>query len=106
MAATLTNALGAVASPVSGAAGLIGKATGGGSGCKSGTTIPFMIQGTTSEPKFVPDVGGLAAGMLKSQFGCVGKVATGASLPGGVNPASALGGLLKEEKALSLSLEH
>ena len=98
MAATLTNALGAVASPVSGAAGLIGKATGGGSGCKSGTTIPFMIQGTTAEPKFVPDVGGLAAGMLKSQFGCVGKAATGASLPGGVNPASALGGLLNRKK--------
>ncbi len=98
MAATLTNALGAVASPVSGAAGLIGKATGGGSGCKSGTTIPFMIQGTTAEPKFVPDVGGLAAGMLKSQFGCVGKVASGASLPGGVNPASGLGGLLNRKK--------
>jgi len=97
MAATLTNALGSVASPVSGAAGLIGKATGGG-GCKSGTTIPFMIQGTTSEPKFVPDVGGLAAGMLKSQLGCVGNVASGASLPGGVNPASALGGLFKKKK--------
>ena len=93
MAATLTNALGTAASPVSGAAGILGKVTGGGGGCKSGTTIPFMIQGTTAEPKFVPDVGGLAAGMLKSQLGCVGKAASGASLPGGNNPLGGLGGL-------------
>jgi AsmA protein len=99
MAATLTNALGTVASPVSGAAGILGKVAGGGSGCKGGTTVPFMIQGTTSDPKFVPDVGGLAAGMLKSQLGCAGKVATGSSLPIGNNPiGGALGGLLNKKK--------
>jgi len=98
MAATLTNALGSVASPVSGAAGLLGKVTGGTGGCKGGTTVPFLIQGTTSEPKFVPDVGGLAAGMLKSQLGCVGKAASGASVPTGNNPVGALGGLLKKKK--------
>jgi AsmA protein len=96
MAAILTNPLGAVASPVSGAAGILGKVTGGGSGCKSGTTVPFMIEGTTSEPKFVPDVGGLAAGMLKSQLGCVGKVSSGA-MPQ-QNPVGAMGGLLKKKK--------
>jgi AsmA protein len=72
MAATLTGALGAAGSPVSDAAGMLGKLSGGGSGsnCKGGTTIPFQIQGTTSDPKFIPDVGGLAAGMMKSQLGC------------------------------------
>jgi len=94
MAATLTHALGAAASPVSGAAGMLGGITGGGrggGGCKDGTTVPFLIQGTTSDPKFVPDVGGLAAGMLKSQLGCAGGGATGAVA--GQKPADALSGI-------------
>jgi AsmA protein len=91
MAATLTNALGAAGSPVSSAAGAIGKLTGGGGGCKSGTTVPFMIQGTTSDPKFVPDVGGLAANVLKSQLNCVGSAVPGVT--SGQSPADALGGL-------------
>jgi AsmA protein len=77
MAATLTSALGSIASPVTGMAALMGKATGSQSGCKSGTTVPFQIQGTMSDPKFIPDVGGLAAGMLKSQLGCMGSGVTG-----------------------------
>jgi hypothetical protein len=74
MVAALTSTLGAVGSPVSDVGGLLGKATGGGSsgGCKSGTTVPFLIRGTTADPKFIPDVGGLAAGLLKSQLGCAG----------------------------------
>ncbi|HEY1923712.1 MAG TPA: AsmA family protein [Candidatus Acidoferrum sp.] len=104
MAATLTDALGAVASPVGSAGSMLGQAMGGGAGgskCKSSTTIPFQIQGTTADPKFVPDVGGLAAGMLKSQLGCVG-----GTVPGGLNgakqnPAGAiqqLGGLFGKKK--------
>jgi len=104
MAATLTDALGAVASPVGSAGSILGQTMGGGAGgskCKSSTTIPFQIQGTTADPKFVPDVGGLAAGMLKSQLGCVG-----GAVPGGVNgakqnPAGAieqLGGLFGKKK--------
>jgi len=77
MAATVTSGLGALASPVTGVAALMGKATGTQSGCKNGTTVPFQIQGTMSDPKFVPDVGGLAAGLLKSQLGCVGNAAGG-----------------------------
>ncbi len=34
--------------------------------------MPFLIRGTTADPKFIPDVGGLAAGLLKSQLGCAG----------------------------------
>jgi AsmA protein len=45
------------------------------------TTIPFSIQGTSSEPKFVPDVkgmvGGIAAGKLKPLDSDVGKAAQG-----------------------------
>ena len=107
MAATLTNALGTVASPVSGAAnglgGMMSKvgAGGGGGGCKNGTTIPFMIEGTTSDPKFVPDAGGLAAGMVKSQLGCVGGLVPGAGKGQTPNPANltkGLGGLFGGKK--------
>ena len=107
MAATLTNPIGAVASPVSSAGGLLGKVmggAGGANGCKGGTTVPFMIKGTTSDPKFVPDVGGLAAGMLKSQLGCAGGLAgaTGKAVPGVPKDAEGalgqLGGLFKKKK--------
>lgn len=107
MAATLTNALGTVASPVSGAAGGLGGmmskvgAGGGGGGCKNGTTIPFMIEGTTSDPKFVPDAGGLAAGMVKSQLGCAGGLVPGAGKGQTTNPANlskGLGGLFGGKK--------
>ncbi|MGO8757939.1 MAG: AsmA family protein [Terracidiphilus sp.] len=77
MAATITSGVGAVAAPVSSIAGMVGKATGKQSGCKNGTTVPFQVQGTMSDPKFVPDVGGLAAGMFKSQLGCLGNAASG-----------------------------
>ncbi len=102
MAAMLTSTLGDVGSPVADASGLLGKATGSGGGCKTGTTVPFLIQGTTADPKFVPDVGGLAAGILKSQLGCAaglgsgaGKDATKVVPTGAVN---ALGGLFKKKK--------
>jgi AsmA protein len=105
MAATLTDVIGNAASPVSTAGALLGKLTGGPGGCKQGTTVPFQIKGTTKDPKFIPDVGGLAAGMLKSQLGCVGSVASGAektpqkaASPLEQLGTSALGGLLKKKK--------
>jgi AsmA protein len=102
MAATLTSALGDVASPVSSVGGMLGKATGGGgsSGCKSGTTVPFQIQGTTADPKFIPDVGGLAAGMMKSQLGCVGSLGATGAKDAAKAPADAVkgvGGLFKKK---------
>jgi AsmA protein len=100
MAATLTSALGDVASPVSSVGGLVGKATGGGGGCKSGTTVPFQIQGTTADPKFIPDVGGLAAGMFKSQLGCAAGLGAGGAKDAGKAPVDAvkgLGGLFKKK---------
>jgi len=91
MAATLTHGVGATLSPVSGAAGMLGRRTGGGSGCKGGTTVPFMIEGTTSDPKFVPDVGGLAAGMVKSQLGCAEGAVSGVATA--QKPGEALGAI-------------
>jgi AsmA protein len=105
MAATLAEGV-LAASPVAGAAsGLLGQVMGGGATkCKgSGPTVPFQIQGTTSDPKFIPDVGGLAAGMLKSQLGCVGGASAGGQNLNNIkqNPAGALqqlGGLFGKKK--------
>jgi hypothetical protein len=105
MAATLTGgAVGAIGSGGTAAAGgLLGAALGGGksSNCKGGgTTIPFLIKGTTSDPKFIPDAGGVAAGLLKSTLGCTGSAATDTAAPKNATDAvsGALGGLLKKKK--------
>jgi AsmA protein len=100
MAATLATSsiAGSAASPVTATAGLLGKLSGG--GCKT-TTIPFLIAGTTGDPKFVPDVGGIASSMLKSQLGCAGGITTGASQQqqqNPNNPIDALSGLFKKKK--------
>jgi AsmA protein len=55
-----------------------------GLGNKSGT-IPFSIEGTTSDPKIVPDI----KGMLGNQFNPAGK---------GSNPLSGISGLLGNKK--------
>src|SRR6266849_3731229 len=131
MAATLKNgvasaAAGAAGGAATGAAsdaigGLLGKVTGGAGGavstaaggflgnCKnasggSGPTLPFQIKGTTKDPKFIPDVGGVAAGMLKSQLGCFGgggaqsKASPQEQQPNPNNPIDAMGGLFKKKK--------
>ena len=105
MAATLTGgAVGAIGSGGTAAAGgLLGAALGGSksSNCKgSGTTIPFLIKGTTSDPKFIPDAGGVAAGLLKSTLGCTGTAGNTTTQPKNATDAisGALGGLLKKKK--------
>jgi hypothetical protein len=103
MAATLTGgAIGAMGGSGAGVGSLVGALGGSkGSSCKGGTTIPFVIQGTASDPKFVPDVGGVAAGMLKSQLGCAGGSLTNVGKTGDQAPADAvksLGGLFGKKK--------
>jgi len=93
MAATLTGgAIGAMGNAGNNIGSLIDAATGAGksSSCKGGTTIPFLIQGTSSDPKFVPDVGGIAAGLLKSQLGCSGGTLLGAGEKGAKTPENAV----------------
>ncbi len=53
-----------------------------------GMGIPFTVQGTTSDPKFMPDVKGLAGGMLKDALS--GK-------PNPNNPLNGLSGLFKKK---------
>ena len=67
---------------------------GGGGGKSSG--IPFFIQGTTSDPKFMPDVKGMVGGQLKGGLGGLmgGKNSSGSS----PSPADALGGLFGKKK--------
>jgi hypothetical protein len=86
-----------------GLGGLLSRVAGG--GCKSGLTVPFQIKGTTADPKFVPDVGGLAAGMFKSKLGCMGGSSTTASGQSQAdpnatptNPVETISGLFKKKK--------
>jgi hypothetical protein len=112
MVANLANAAAAPAAATGGTSsgpagdigGILSQVKGAAGGCKGGTTtVPFLIHGTASDPKFIPDVGGLAAGMLKSQLGCAGTTAASSTktLAQGQNPADAinsLGGLFKKKK--------
>ena len=116
MLATLTHgASGAAGSAAAGAnsatgalGGLLGQVTGGAGGaaggCGSsggGMKVPFQIQGTTSDPKFIPDVGGLAKDLFKSELGCLGGKSSSTAnknQPAGNNPVDALGGLFKKKK--------
>ena len=108
--ATVSSAMvSSAAGSVGGAAGgSLGKVLGGGSSCKDGgIKVPFQIHGTTSNPQFVPDVGGATASLLKSELTCAGGagnvqgIATG--LAGGQTGATSdvvnqLGGLLGGKK--------
>jgi len=70
--------------------GNVGKMLGGGAaGCKNGgIKVPLQIHGTTASPQFVPDIGGAAASLLKSEFSCAGSGGAG----GITNAAGALAG--------------
>ena len=71
----------------SGVTGALGGLMGGG-GASKGAKLPFKIQGTASDPKFIPDVSGVANGMLGSLAGNLTKGQKGKS-----GLTDALGGL-------------
>jgi AsmA protein len=85
----LTGMAGAAGSGVTGA---LSSLTGGGGESKSGSNgIPFIVQGTTSNPVVLPDAGGMAKNALK------GNVPGGQGSP--ANAATGLvGGLLGKKK--------
>jgi AsmA protein len=63
-------------------------------GARTGQSgIAFAIEGTTSNPKFVPEVGGLATGLAK---GAVGNLAKG-QVPA-TNVAKGIGGIVGKKK--------
>jgi AsmA protein len=102
--ATVNSAV--VNNAASSAGGMLGQALGGGgTNCKNGgLKVPFQVQGTASNPKFVPDVGGATASLLKSELSCAGGASNVASgLAGGKAGATSdvvneLGGLLGGRK--------
>jgi AsmA protein len=63
-----------------------------------GGSIPFFIQGTTSDPKFVPDVQGMVSGQLKGGLGNALGGLTGKKSSGESSPMDALGGLFGKKK--------
>jgi AsmA protein len=65
-----------------------------------GGSIPFSIQGTTSDPKFVPDVKGMVGSELKGGLGnALGNLTGGKNNSGSQpSPMDALGGLLGKKK--------
>jgi AsmA protein len=75
-----------------GAVGSLTKVAGIGGGGQN--QIPFAIEGTTSDPKFVPDVAGLAAGLAASQLSNAAK----GQVPGKSAVTKGLGGLLGPKK--------
>jgi AsmA protein len=104
---SVLNAAGGAAGAAMG--GTVGQLMGGGSNCKSGgIKVPLQIHGTTSNPQFVPDVGGAAASMLKSQLSCGPADAggllkgvtggAGAGAGGAADTINQLGGLLGKKK--------
>jgi hypothetical protein len=108
--ASLAGAAGSAAGVAGGAlGGLTSAALGGGSNCKSGgIKVPLQVHGTTSNPQIVPDVGGAAASMLKSQLACgatgagnvqgLAKGLTGTGNTGAAGTINQLGGLLGGKK--------
>jgi AsmA protein len=85
--------------------GVAGQFLGGGTNCKNGgIKVPLQVHGTTSNPQFVPDVGGAAASMLKSQLSCAGGATNPEGLAKGLtqgntgNVVNQLGGLLGKKK--------
>ncbi|PYT52804.1 MAG: hypothetical protein DMG46_26035 [Acidobacteria bacterium] len=62
-----------------------------------GGSIPFFIQGTTSDPKFVPDMQGMVGSQLKGGLGGTLGGLTGKN-PSGNSPVDALGGLFGKKK--------
>jgi AsmA protein len=74
-----------------GMVGGLSKVAGAGSG-KGG--IPFAIEGTTSSPKFIPDVGGVVGGLAKGELGNVAK----GQVPGANNLTNSLGGILGKKQ--------
>jgi AsmA protein len=83
----------------SGVGGLLGGILGGGKSSQV-QRIPFLIQGTASDPKFIPDVAGIARDMLKGQISDLTAAPQSNSQQQQQknNPLSGLGDLFKKKK--------
>lgn len=94
LVAKLAGALGGISQVAGGAGGIASSLMGGGAkGNSSGGGIPFKVQGTTSNPQVIPDIGGAMGNMVKGSMPGVGN----AGNPAGA-ASNALGGLLGKKK--------
>jgi AsmA protein len=94
LVAKLAGALGGISQVAGGAGGIASSLMGGGAkGNSSGGGIPFKVQGTTSNPQVIPDIGGTMGNMVKGSIPGVGN----AGNPAGA-ASNALGGLLGKKK--------
>jgi len=94
LVAKLAGALGGISQVAGGAGGITSSLMGGGAkGNSSGGGIPFKVQGTTSNPQVIPDIGGTMGNMVKGSIPGVGN----AGNPAGA-ASNALGGLLGKKK--------
>jgi AsmA protein len=94
LVAKLAGALGGISQVAGGAGGIASSLMGGGAkGNSSGGGIPFKVQGTTSNPQVIPDIGGAMGNMVKGSVPGVGN----AGNPAGA-ASNALGGLLGKKK--------
>jgi AsmA protein len=94
LVAKLAGALGGISQVAGGAGGIASSLMGGGAkGNSSGGGIPFKVQGTTSNPQVIPDIGGAMGNMVKGSIPGVGN----AGNPAGA-ASNALGGLLGKKK--------
>ena len=75
--------------------GMVGSGLSKVAGARSGQGgIPFAIEGTTSSPKFIPEIsGGVVGGLVKGELGNV----TEGQIPG-KNVANGLGGIVGRKK--------
>lgn len=97
MVATLTASLDGAVGAMTATAGLLNDVFGlsGGSARISqsrGQRIPFLVQGTTTDPLFIPDVSGVAIQMLKDQM------LKPPTKPQDVNPLGVLGDMFKQKR--------
>ncbi len=93
--------------PVGAVGDAIGALTGGGTSSSGGTSgsksrsqrIPFLVEGTTSDPRFVSDVSGSVIPTLMKQLGNlkVPDPAPGQNEPSG-NPLGAIKDLFKKKR--------
>ncbi|MFZ0519823.1 MAG: AsmA family protein [Candidatus Acidiferrales bacterium] len=93
MVAKLAGGIGAGITQMAGGAGKLGSIMGGGGKGNSGGGIPFKVQGTTSDPKIIPDIGGAAGNLVK---GGVAGMGNAGKAPGAA--AGAVGGLFGKKK--------
>jgi AsmA protein len=89
---TLNYKMSALLTASSGPLGGVAKLTSLGGTQKGG--IPFTIKGTTTNPSFTPDMGGMVGGMGKGALSGISK-----TVPGGQNLGGAVGGLFGKKKS-------